>query len=172
MSRSGSSDSKNKNCATRSYVVGFTQEQKHEDSMLLMLDFLRTQGVRASFVQRVSRVRKDQREVPMVDIQVREQASIVLLLEGILPHLVIKKKLASEALGYVEDRLFKRGHGVQVVAAQPKDKIWTAEELDKVVALRRAGHSTRSIAGALGRSMDSVAHKLSRLGQMRVLAES
>jgi len=159
--------SKNKNCTTRRYLVGFTQKRTECRYMLEMHHFLQANGIRSTVLKRVSKTPLVPRRVRMIDIHVREQESIVRLLEQLTPHLLIKKEKAMGCIGYLKDRLDKRGALVGPVKQQETNVYWSQAQIQELLQLHAEGHGNRSIASKLNRSMDSVAHKLYRLGLTR-----
>ena len=159
--------SKNKNCATKRYMVGFTQKATEWRYIAKIYRFLKSKGIRATLIRRTVKSPMVPRRVNMINIHVREQESIVKFVEQLIPFLFIKKKRAEDCLLYLRDRLDKRGVHVAPVAQQITNIYWTPEDIQKLRELQVAGHWNKSIAAKLNRSVDSVSHKLYRMGLVR-----
>ena len=157
--------SKDKNRSTKRYVVGFTQSARQEIFMLYLQSFLIENGIKAPMINRsVSNNIAENAE--MLNIHVKEQKSVVTLLELINPHLFMKKELGEEALLYTKDRLEKRGYGLKNIK-QKKKMYWKEEEDNQLKILQEEGFSNIVIANKLKRSVNSVGSRLSRLGIIR-----
>lgn len=157
--------SMNKNCSTRRYAIGFTQANREKRSMKRILNFLIQNGINAKMKPRVveGSIKK---KTKMLNIIVREQVSMVRLLEKVAQHLLFKRKKALEGLKYLKDRIDKRGVGLEVHVQKTK-RYWKIEEDKNLLILHRRRYSSRAIAFRLSRSIDSVSHRLYRLGVTR-----
>lgn len=155
--------SKVKGCSTRSYTVGFTQSAAVKEFREIY-NFLKSNGLSVSWNERWVRSEKVPKPVLMANISLKEQESVVELLSKLIPHLLIKKKIAQEALSYYKQRLDKRGVGLEVVSSKAKSS-WKRREVSLLQRMKQEGYSTRAICNELGRTFDSVNRKWHQLGK-------
>jgi hypothetical protein len=154
--------SRNRNCRTIKYTVGVTQLLSQKPAMMMLAQFLEAQGVAVQIVERISEgILKT--KTPMIDIRICEQASLVFILQKIIPHLLMKRDKAEACLRDLQIRREHRAVDVECRAAQPTNVYWTQHDIDSLLALHDAGFGNRAIAARLERSVDSVSKKLHRL---------
>lgn len=155
--------SKNKNCSTKRYTVAFTQSATTHEQMKAIREFIQMDGIRVGWVNRLSVTPSAPLPVPMINLMVKKQASVVQLLEHLLPHLLIKRGVAEEALTYTKTRLHQRGYGL-IVPINNQRRPWTEKEEAQLLKLWDEGNlRTRAIAFELNRTMHSVSQKLAKL---------
>jgi hypothetical protein len=150
---------------TRRYTIGLTQKETALPFMQDIAAFLDEHGVAYQWVRRSVVSPRVSTPVMMVDIRVSQQSSVVKLATQLLPHLRLKRAMAAECLDSVTRRLDQRGVGVLHHVFQPA--AWTYDEVCRLRDLHASGNGNRSIASKLGRSVDSVSHKLYRLRLVR-----
>lgn len=127
--------------------------------------FLVNNGIKAPMIERtVSNPIKENCE--MVNLHIKEQKSVVILLENIIPYLLIKKDLAIEALKYTKERLEKCRCDL-VKHSQEKKKYWESDEIEILINMQNDGYSNNAIANKLNRSKNSVSQKLKKLHLIR-----
>lgn len=161
-----SGGSRNLNSRTRAYVVGFTQKRTEDRVLLAIRDFFIARGISAPLSYRNVKSPRVPVVVEMTNLVIKEQRSLALALEGLLPHLVLKRDLAATALDYTRLRLQQRGAGVSALT-QCAERPWSDVETAKMIEYLEKGFSNKAIAISLGRSYNSVAQRLSRLGVTR-----
>lgn len=162
--------SKNKNCKTKRYLVGLTQSSRERDKIELINKFLNDNEIKTGFIDRISTTNILQKNgsycCPMVNIHIKEQRSVVVLLEFLYPFLLIKKDKAKEAIDYTKDRLLKRGDPKNKIL-QIKRKYWKESQIKELIYLVGLGFSNQVISEKLNRSINSIGHKLYRLNIKR-----
>lgn len=146
-------------------TIGFTQHSRTRVYMMEIAEFLQFNNVIASVRDRrvMGSINK---ETIMINVMVREQRSVALLLENIIPYLLFKRDKAEECLKFVRDRIAKRGiEGADCL--QSTNHYWKPSEIEELLRLQSEGYSNRAIAKLLNRSTDSISHKLNRLKVVR-----
>lgn len=159
--------SANKHARTRRYTVGFTQRATSAVFMEGLVQFLLDEGVACGTLRRIVTSPRIPEPVEMMDIRVSKQEDVALMVRRMLPHLVLKQALAMECLAYVDDRLAKRGAFLPATGRQVTRVYWRTAELSTLTDLHQQGYGSRAIAARLGRSENSVIHKLFRLRMVR-----
>jgi len=153
------------NTRGKAWAVGLTQSSVNLEHMSLISKFFDDNDINHTLVERTSNtiIRGDKRQSQMINIMIKHQASLKVLMKKLIPHLLIKKDKAIGCLGWVEDRLDKRGVGKKVKQIQDTNKYWTDGEVERLNLLKRSGYGTRAIAFELSRSMNSISQKLHKM---------
>lgn len=155
--------SANKNCQTRKYTIGFTQHSREEKVMRKIRRFMRYYGIRVSWITRVVGPRcKIKSDAPMINLHIKEQESVIRFLKHTLPYINIKKDIATECYVYTKHRMTKMGRGLQAYK-QEKNKLWSEDEVSKLLSLHKKGYNNKAIGIKMFRSPDSISHKLYKL---------
>jgi len=154
--------SKNKHASTKRYVIGLTQSKHELIAMRKIFRFIKRHGIRATFLERGT----FKSTTPMLNIHVKHQKSVVKFIKFVMPFLLIKINKARECLSYTESRLKQRGVGLLDLKNRKK-KYWKESEIKLLLKLQSQYNSNKTIGNILGRSSNSVAHKLLREGIIR-----
>lgn len=163
--------SKHKNARTRRYTIGFTQKADKIDFMMAIRDFLVAEGVSVGIVQRLVSSPRVLMPVAMVDLRIGDQKSVAMLSAYLLPYAELKRNILNECHAYVVSRIAKRGVLV-APGFQPTNVYWTPLEVDTLLRFHAEEYGNKAIADLMGRSEDSVSHKLYRLGVLRTYRQS
>lgn len=157
--------SKNKNCSTIRFTVGFTQKSTAKKEMYLLFDYLKQHNIKANFSYRVSKGSIN-KEVEMVNIYVREINSTIKLLENLIPYLLFKKDKAIYCVEYLKNKKHKKG---KWIIGDGTNRYWSKVEVWILKRKLKGGFHPSAIADMLGRSSQSVSQKLSRLRKKNLL---
>ena len=84
--------SKNKNCLTMSWVIGFTQVDRKHIFMKNLQTFFINNRIKANLTTRKT-YGSIKKETKMINVTIKEQKSIVILLNKIITFLIMKKDL-------------------------------------------------------------------------------
>lgn len=161
--------SKNKNARTKRYLIGFTQSKERYKYMNIILKFIKSHGIKATLIERVSNS-QIKTDVPMLNIQIKEQESVVKFMNNVKPFLLIKEDKGKECLEYTKLRLIKRGKFLSNYK-QKKRKYWNKKEIKNLIKLQKEGYSNKTIGNTLKRSSDSIGNKLHRMNEVRTQKE-
>lgn len=130
-------------------------------------NFLREEGIQAQIFDRWVKPPYMKERTLMTNISVKAQGSLVVMMEAMIPHLLMKQVTARQCLTFARSRLDRRGIGSVAPNKQKTNVYWQREEISRLLELHNEGHGNLSIAAKLGRSRESVTHKLMRLGVRR-----
>jgi hypothetical protein len=158
----------NRNCSTKRYAAGFTQRATGKWMMTRLSRFLVSKGIRTKVIERDVKVPQLPVKVQMLDVRIREQRSLEIFFESVLPFLILKRRYAIDCLKYVSDRLEKRGLNVVPIEAQVTNIYWTKNDVSMLLKLHKQGYANRVIAAKLNRSVNSVTQRLRRMGLTRI----
>lgn len=150
-------------------TCGLTQSVTRMDGMKAIQRYLENQGVSAPLMIRNKSWKSD---IKMVNIRISARASVIKLLENILPYIILKRDLAYEALEITrrleEERLRKRPRRDEIEVITAKSKMpWTEEEVELLRTYTADGYNLAAIAAKLQRSCGAVGNQRSRLGLVK-----
>lgn len=144
--------------AQYTYSVVFTQHSDLEDSMQKIFDFISSHGIKVYFIRKISDTKLG--ECKMINLVVKEQTSLIKILELLIPHLLIKKAKAQEALDYLVDLKTKR---CLPDNKDRKNRYWTSDEILSMQKLVDDNYSVGAIGKILDRNTNSISQKISKL---------
>lgn len=141
-------------------TVGITQHVSCKDGMERIAEFMRGEGLSVCLVDRDSNTHHN---TPMLNITVKENRSVVELLEKISPYMLFKKEKAEVCISDLKDKMVRlRNVSDATPAAGAKRRYWTPEEVETAHRMKSDGYNLVAIAETLGRSHQSVAQRLDR----------
>lgn len=156
------SEKKKYKYAQYTYSVVFTQHSDLEDSMQKIFDFISSHGIKVYFIRKISNTKLG--ECKMINLVIKEQTSLIKILELLIPYLLIKKIKAQEALDYLIDLKNKR---VIPDNRDRKKRYWTSDEIITMQKLIEGNYSIGAIGKILDRNTNSISQKLSKMKKMK-----
>lgn len=149
---------------------GLTQSVERREGMEAIRDFLESQGVSTPFNVRDKSWKSD---IKMINIIVSARASVIILLENVVPYLVLKRDIAQEALEVARwlerDRLHRRPRQNEIEVQATRSRLpWTDAEIERLKFYTAAGYNVAATAAMLKRTSYAVAAQRHRLGIKQV----
>ena len=167
----GKTNSVSKRCKKNIvYTIGMTQVLSKEKEMKEIYDFVESSNIRIKWNTRKQHV-SSRGDGYMINLTIKHQESVIKFLNNIKKHLIIKKMLAIECINYLKQKVILRKEDEEMrkelIPRQSTNLYWTQEEVISLKEMLLQERSNIYIASKFGRSVNSVGHKIYRLGLKR-----
>jgi hypothetical protein len=145
-------------------MINFTQHEINKNGMDLINCFLRNNDISTCY--RIRTQKSSYGLCNMVDINIKEQKSLLKVLYNIQDFLIFKKEKAINAIDFLENKMIKSVPASNLkIIDQNKKRYWKQTEIDIMIKMKNEGFSYTAIANELNRSYTGIVKKLQYLNE-------